>query len=138
MRRVLFSSVLSVYPPTRMCYATKQRTHKNPRMSNVRLPDADTPGPESSGVAVAVNNPVRVGLMVGLELEPKLEMVLVAPGHSLDAAYHTPLMMAPSPFNMLCTTSAWHEFCRSRRKHVGFGEGGKFNDEEAAAEPEVL
>ena len=49
----------------------------------------------SFGVAVAVNKPVNVGLDVGVELVPVLEAVLVAPGQSLDAAYHTPLMMTP-------------------------------------------
>jgi hypothetical protein len=77
-------------------YITKQTDHSSAPMSADRLALADRLTAESSeGVAVAVNNPVNVGLDVGVELVPELEAVSVAPGQSLDAAYHAPLMMTP-------------------------------------------
>lgn len=97
------------------------------------------PWAESSfGVAVAVNTPVNVGLVVGVELVPTLEAVLLAPGQLLDPGYHAPLMMTPSPLNMLRIASSGHELMIARMKHVGLGLEGRLSDEDAAAEPDVL
>jgi len=58
-----------------------------------------------SGVDVAVNKPVNVGFSVGPEGLPGPFVVMANPGQLLEAEYHTPLMMTPSPLSKLLTAS---------------------------------